>query len=251
MRRLAVALQVLAAAAILAAPSFAFDEVFQQTYPLRPGGSFRLHNVNGSVQISGWDREEVEVHAVKSSRRRPGDLPRVQIEVQAGSDLVAVETRYPRDDGVEVYVEYRIRVPHRVLLRHVGTVNGTVSVSNVDAGGELQSVNGNVEVLESAGRLSARTTNGNVRLELRGLDGSGPMSVETVNGSVLMSLPADASVDLDVRSVNGDFRSEFPLSLQGALDSRHIHARLGAGGGTVRIRTVNGGIRLTIARPVV
>jgi hypothetical protein len=32
-----------------------------QIYPLPSGGSFVLENVNGSVQVEGWSRDEVEV----------------------------------------------------------------------------------------------------------------------------------------------------------------------------------------------
>jgi hypothetical protein len=251
MRRGALALVFAVALAILAAPCFAFDEVFQQTYPLPVGGSFQLQNVNGSVRVGGWDRNEVEVRAVKSARRNPRDLERVQIEVAARPDSVAVDTRYPQDAGVEVYVEYRIRVPHRVLLRRVATVNGAVYVSGVEASGELRSVNGNVEVFESSGRLSAATTNGNVRLELRELDPSGPLMAETVNGSVVLALSPDAGAELDVRSVNGDFHSELPVTLEGSLGSRQFKGRLGAGGSPLRIRTVNGGIRVVALRPIV
>ena len=250
MRRMAVGL-ALVAAAVLAVPCFAFDEVFQQTYALPPGGSFQLQNVNGSVRVSGWNRNEVEVRAVKSSRRNPQDLARVQIEVESKADSVAVTTRYPQDEGVEVSVEYEVRVPHRVQLTRVATVNGAVRVSGVEAIGELRSVNGNIEVFESAGRLNARTTNGNVRLELRNLEPGGPMSVETVNGSVVLELPADAGAELDARSVNGDFRSELPVTLQGSLVSREFHGRLGAGGSPLRIRTVNGAIRVVTARPTI
>src|SRR5574341_416011 len=114
---------ILAAAAVLAAPTWGFDEVFQQTYPLPSGGTFLLTNVNGAVQISGWDRNEVEVRAVKTALGAQSDLKRVRIEVAAAPNRVAVETRYPQDDGVEVYVEYRIRVPRRVHLERVATVN--------------------------------------------------------------------------------------------------------------------------------
>jgi len=251
MRRTALHVVVLVAAAVLAAPSFAFDETFQQTYPLPTGGSFRLQNVNGSVHLSGWDREEVQIRAVKSARWYPGDLHRVQIEVEARPDSVAVETRYPADDGVEVYVEYRIRVPRRVRLTHVATVNGTVRVSSVEARGELLSVNGNVEVFDSSGRLDAHTTNGNVRLELRQIDPGGPLTAETVNGSIVLALPPDAGAELDVRSVNGDFQSELPLTLRGSLGAREFHGRLGAGGSSIRARTVNGAIRVATIRPLV
>src|SRR5712691_5574806 len=102
--RFAVGLVVVAAAVLLAAPGYAFDEVFQQTYPLPSGAVFQLQNVNGSVNISSWEREEVEVYAVKTTQSDPRDLDRVHIEVRSQGDAVAVETRYPQDDGVEVYV---------------------------------------------------------------------------------------------------------------------------------------------------
>ena len=129
-------------------------------------------------------------------------------------------------------------------------------VGGVEGTGELRSVNGNVELLDGAGIFTARTTNGNVRIELRHLGAgptgaSGPMSIETMNGSVVLALPPSANADLDIRSVNGDFRSELPVIAQGSLDSREFRGRLGQGGTTVRVRTVNGGIRLVTARPTI
>ena len=63
---------------MLAAPAWAVDEVFQQTYRLQAGGTFLLTNVNGSVHVSGWDRNEVEVHAVKTALGAQRDLARVR-----------------------------------------------------------------------------------------------------------------------------------------------------------------------------
>src|SRR5437879_5838380 len=60
---------------LLAVPARAsVDEVFDRTVALRSGGSFELQNVNGKVEISGWDRSEVEIHAVKSAKRNQRDL---------------------------------------------------------------------------------------------------------------------------------------------------------------------------------
>src|SRR3989442_15862663 len=74
--RIAASLLVATGMAILAAPGFAVDEVFQQTYPLPEGGAFQLQNVNGSVQVSGWERDEVEVYALKSGLQGHRDLQR-------------------------------------------------------------------------------------------------------------------------------------------------------------------------------
>jgi hypothetical protein len=44
---------------------FAISKEFNQSYPLQPGGKFELQNVNGTVEVQGWDRDVVEVRAVK------------------------------------------------------------------------------------------------------------------------------------------------------------------------------------------
>ena len=42
-----------------AVPCFAISKEFDQTYPLQQGGSFELQNVNGTVEVQTWDRNEV------------------------------------------------------------------------------------------------------------------------------------------------------------------------------------------------
>ncbi len=41
------------------------QEEFHQTYQLARDGRVQLENINGSVRITGWDRNEVKVDAVK------------------------------------------------------------------------------------------------------------------------------------------------------------------------------------------
>ena len=65
----------------LCGPSYAYDETFHRVYPLTAGGSFVLENVNGSVHVDGWDRDEVEVSAVKTSTNESRDVQQVRIEV--------------------------------------------------------------------------------------------------------------------------------------------------------------------------
>ena len=239
-----------AAVVFLASSSSAADRIFQQTYPLAAGGSFLLENVNGSVQVEGWDRNEVEVRAIKLTETNQDDIDHVKIDVDTEPGQVAVRTRYPQGQSGEVAVEYHVFVPNRVLLTGVGTVNGSVSVSGVDGGGELRSVNGNVEVLNSSGRFSAKTTNGNLRMELRQLGEGAPMDIETVNGSVTLGLPPDARADLNVLNMNGNFSSELPITAKaGSPTGRVFRATLGTGGGEILVRTVNGGIRLFLERP--
>jgi hypothetical protein len=239
--------------AVFAPPGFASvsnRQTFEQSYPLAPGGSFLLENVNGSVQVEGWDRDEVEVEAVKTTDADGQDLERVKIDVDSEPDQVSVHTRYPKGEGVEVAVEYHVHVPYCVLLGSIGTVNGSVLVRGVNGGGDLRSVNGNVEVLNSAGRFSAKTTNGDLRLELRQVLDGAPMNLETVNGSVVLGLPSDAKANLKVLSMNGEFHSELPMtSTVSESTARAFRGKLGTGGGEISVRTINGGVRLILQRP--
>ena len=238
-------LVLLSALAGLVFPAHAADENFHHIYPLAAGGSFALENVNGSVQVEGWSRDEVEVSAVKTATRSDSrDLSQVKIEVDDS------HPRYPQGEGAEVAVEYHVHVPYRVLLGSIETVNGSVTVRGVEGGGELRSVNGNVEVFDSSGRFSEKTTNGNLRLELRYLMAGGPMNLETVNGSVVLGLPEGARADLKVLAMNGDFYSELPVTSAASKPAaRAFHAKLGTGGGEISVRTINGGIRLVVQRP--
>jgi len=240
----------LAAVLCLALPGLADVQVFEQTYPLASGGQFVLQNVNGSVRVEGWDRNEVQVRAVKTSESDARDLALVKIDVQSHPREVDVHTLYPDGENAEVAVEYIIHVPYRVLLHSIRTVNGSVSVRGVQGAGELKSVNGNVEVLNSSGRFSARTTNGNLHLELASLTDGAPMDLETVNGSVTLGLPSNASADLSVRNMNGDVSSDVPVTSTVALPGTQIlRGRLGHGGNPISLRTVNGGIRLLLEHP--
>jgi hypothetical protein len=188
---------------------------------------------------------------VKIASRNLRDLDRVTIEVNASPDAVSVATRYPQDEGVGVMVQYRIRVPQDCLVSRITSVNGRLHISGVRNARELRSVNGNVDILDSSGQIKAHTTNGNIHVELRRFDDSHSLSVETVNGSVLVGLPADSGGALDILTMNGDFRSEFPVTLEGSFSPRGFHGTLGRGGSPVRVRSVNGGIRVVAIRPSV
>src|SRR5580693_8510331 len=108
----AIPLCLLFLAAVWAVPSYAISKEFNQTYPLQAGGSFELQNVNGTVDVQGWDRDTIEIRAVKTAKNRESDLDLVSIDVDAKPGVVSVATRYPQNEGVEVAVEYTVRVPH-------------------------------------------------------------------------------------------------------------------------------------------
>jgi hypothetical protein len=256
--RAALLLGIVIVTAVCALSGRAADEVFERTVPLSPGGSFALQNVNGSVTVTGWDRDAVEVRAVKSlpstsAALAISDIARVQVGLASTSARVVVTTTYPKDDIADVVVTYSVHVPRRVLLARIFTVNGTVRVNGLEGAGQLRAVNGDVEVSGTAGLFSASTTNGDIHMELlrlagfphsQNLDHAVPMHLDTVNGTIDVALPSETQASLQVRCVSGDFRSDLPVTTLGAYTPRQFQGRLGSGGTEVRLSTVNGAIHI-------
>lgn len=238
---------VLAGAVLFSgAATQAAEQSWAKTFPLAPGGKFALVNVNGSVDVRGWDRDTVEIRAVKSARN-PEDLQRVTIEANAAAGRVEIITHYPEEEGVDAGVEFHVRVPSRVMLERVMTVNGNVDVAGIEGKATLHTVNGNVEAFNCAGSFSARTTNGNIREELSRLDADS--ALETVNGSVMIALPKSAGAQVEAQSMNGEVRTELSLSMLSGYVPGKLTGKLGGGGPALRLYSVNGAIQIVLLKP--
>ena len=160
-----VGLALLLVTSFTAAECRAVTKEVTTTYPLKADGSFDLKNVNGTIRIEAWDKDVVEVRAVKTTQDKESALDQVTIDVDAKPDSLSISTRYPEEGGVEVAVDYTIHVPRHAHLNHLSTVNGTLSVTEAEGIGDLHTVNGNIEIYGGSGNVHARTTNGNVYME--------------------------------------------------------------------------------------
>jgi hypothetical protein len=70
-------------------------EEFRQTVAFDADGEFDISNVNGSIQIATWNRNEVQIIATKSASSEAA-LKQVQIEITGSGDRVEVDTKLPR-----------------------------------------------------------------------------------------------------------------------------------------------------------
>jgi len=238
--------------AVMMAPGcFGVSQEVRKTYPMRADGTFELNNVNGTVRIEGWDKDEVEVRAIKSTPEDGSLLDLVAIEVDATADGFSVSTHYPQEQGVEVAVDYVVYVPRHAQLSRVNNINGAVRVFSSESLGELHTVNGNIEIYESSGDVHAHTINGNVYLELKHANDAKGASVETTNGSVLLAIPQDLPAELEARCMNGRFSSDLPMVMKGEAQPRTVHGERGHGGAPIHLGTVNGTIRVVALRSTV
>lgn len=242
-RKIGLSLFMLSASVL--APLYAANtKEFTKTVPLKSDGSIDLSNVNGTVRIEAWDKDIVEIRAVKTTQDRESALDQVCINVESKPDALSISTQYHEESGVDVAVDYTIHVPRHAHLNHLSTVNGTLRVTESEGIGELRTVNGNIEIYGGSGNVHAHTTNGNVYLEWkRAADASGAVA-ETTNGSVLLAIPANTRANLEAHCRNGSFSTSLPFIMQGEDQPRVLHGKLGQGGVPIQLGTVNGAIRV-------
>lgn len=248
----------------LAAPAQELREDFQQTYPLSPNGRLSLENLNGGVHITAWDRDEVQVNAVKRAYRRER-LDEAKIEVNATADTLRIKTTYPdwnqtytdeqkgRNNNPAV-VDYTISVPRTARLESIDLVNGSLELDGVAGNVKASSVNGRVTARGLAGEAKLSTVNGNVEATFSRLDEAKPISLGSVNGNVTVVIPSDANAVVRAGTVHGDISNEFGLEVQhGDYVGHELHGQLGTGGPRIRLGNVNGRISIKHAqdgRPV-
>jgi hypothetical protein len=126
-------------------------EHFEQTYPLSANGVVSVSNVNGSISIDGWERNEVKLEYTKTADSRER-LSQVEIRISAQPDRFSVETDYGNSgnnrgwhgDG-KLTVEYRLMVPRGAVLSEIETVNGSASIANLVNIMKVSAVNGSVK----------------------------------------------------------------------------------------------------------
>ncbi len=225
-------------------------EKFTQTYPLDANGSIQLENVNGSVEIVAWDKNEVSLEAEKSARDQEG-LTRMHLRIESTNRRLTVKTELEKKwkfwDNMNAQVHYKLMVPAGVSLDRIGVVNANITVTGVKGPAKLESVNGNIEAEGLAGDGSFETVNGSVRASYSALPANGRVSLETVNGSCKLIVPKDAAFDLDADTVNGRISCDFPITLQNS-GKRELRGPVNGGGTRVSLESVNGGLTVSSAK---
>ncbi|MDT8070661.1 MAG: DUF4097 family beta strand repeat-containing protein [Terriglobia bacterium] len=241
-----VLLGVTLAVALASLPAHAgVTEEFHKTYPISPDGRISVKNLNGAVTVVAWDKNEVQIDAMKTGDTKEL-VDEAKIEVTAGSSAIDVRTHYPEDrhNYHAATVDYTLHVPRRGRLDKIELVNGRVSIQGVQGGIRASSVNGEVEAREVAGDMNLQSVNGRVLADMRAPARS--VELGTVNGQVALKIPSDASAEINASTVHGNISNDFniPVNHGHFAPGSELRARLGKGETRMKLSTVNGGIEI-------
>jgi DUF4097 and DUF4098 domain-containing protein YvlB len=209
---LRVALPIIALAA-----GAAHAEEVTKSGPADPKGEVNIVNVAGEVEVVGWDRAEVQVHADLGS-----GVERLDFKTEGAHTLVKVVL--PRMGGSSGSSDLVVRVPRDSSIS-VNTVSADQRITGVRGGQRLQAVSGGVETEFGPGDLEVKTVSGSITG--RSLDGKGSVRATSVSGAIQLD---KIGPELDLNTVSGDMSVRVAERLERA-----------------RIKTTNGNLDLTAA----
>jgi hypothetical protein len=202
---------------------------------------------NGGISVEGAGRSDILIEArVVATAATEAEARAIAARVQVVATADHVNAEGPRDLGRREgwHVSYRLSVPTQTPLS-LRSTNGGISVDGVNSRVELNTTNGGVKLTRMGGDVQGRTTNGGIDVDLDGSawNGSG-LDVQTTNGGVRLRIPAQYNAHLETGTSNGSVNIDFPMTVQG-IAGRSFSTDLGGGGATLRVRTSNGGVRIT------
>lgn len=252
-------------------------EKFQKTYDVKPEIKVDIYNINGNIEVSKWDKDELEVIAIKETKGDKEELDKVKIEVTTNGDM-EIRTVYI-DKKAKVVVNYEIKVPGNVVLGNIENSNGLIYIEGTKGPSVLETSNGRIEAKDVDGDLNLSTSNGSIRVEnVRGYvnartsnssidikETEGISKVKTSNGSIKVEIPDIRGDKVDIVTSNGsidvyinvglDVDIEMDTSL-GTVSNHnlpidiiesgktYIKGKLGNGGPKIDINTSIGSIEL-------
>ena len=157
-----------------------------------PKGEVDIVNVAGTVEVVGWDRAEIEVHADLGS-----GVERLDFKTEGAHTLIKVVL--PKMSGSSGSSDLVVKIPRDSSL-NVNTVSADQRISSVRGAQRLQAVSGGIETEFGPGDLEAKTVSGD--LVARGIDGNkGSARATSVSGDIQLDR---VGPQLDLNTVSGD-----------------------------------------------
>ena len=182
---------VLVAVALTLAQAAGAEEV-ERKANADPRGEVVIGNVAGEVQVTGWDRNEVQVRADLSS-----GVERLDFETSGARTTIKVVL--PKGRGnYEGSSDLQISVPRGSSLS-INTVSADQIIKDVRGSQRLQAVSGMIQTELYNEDLEVKSVSGDV--SIRGTNGKGVLRLTTVSGDARMQ---DIGSEMDLNTVTGD-----------------------------------------------
>ena len=233
------------AAGILSA---ADSKDIHRTFPLDSRGHVTIDTYKGSIHVSTWDRNEVDV-AVRIEEDGDvfaQDVKRADVRFDASAIDVRITSidQWFFLDGVAPLYHYTIRMPRAASLR-VKDYKSESEVSDLAGDLQLDTYKGSVQLKNHSGGLTVNTYKGEIRADFAAV--TAPVRVDTYKGDIELRMPRDSRFDLstDLGRRGGDPDNDFARYVRTSNFRDRTHrSQINGGGPEVRVRSYKGEFRL-------
>jgi DUF4097 and DUF4098 domain-containing protein YvlB len=222
-------------------------ERVEKTVPFATGGTLKVSNFSGRVEITGEQRPDVSIVAIRRATR--SRLDHIKLAIETSGSTVTIEANRRDDSWKEekdnvVETEMTIRVPASAEL-DINVFSSPVTVTGVTGRHHVHGFSADLHLDRTAGPIDAETFSGAIYLSPASWDKDQSVKAKTFSGDIELKLPASAGGSVEFDSFSGDIRADVPLLLQ-SKSRRALRAQLkdGAGSGALYFKTFSGDVRL-------
>jgi hypothetical protein len=225
-----------------------------RTVALPANGSVDIETHKGSIRVSVWDRQEVEIHArieaepgtIMDRRRFDG----TEVRIDSSADSVRIKTYYPdfnwcclTDNETNPEVKYTIRMPKTARLA-IRDHRSDTEVTGLQGALDLTTQRGAARLRGLGGALHLDTHRGDVQVEFSSFKSNS--SVTNYRGTVEVSIPKTAGFDLQTNSGRrGSIDTDFAVMTHTiSRRGETVHGAVNGGGPALRIVTERGEVHL-------
>ena len=156
-----------------------YRQDFHYTYPLKPGGRLSVETFNGSVEVSGWDQETVDVSGSKYGPSLEA-ADSLKVAIDNSPDSVSIRVTRPSDRRGNMGARFVIKIPRSAYLDRIFTSNGAIRTQDGSGPARLHTSNAEIRVQALRGSLDAQTSNSSIEL----IDIAGDVKAHTSNGHI-------------------------------------------------------------------
>lgn len=244
------------------------DTPINLSHDAKPNVQLQISNVKGSVTVTAWDRNQVQVTGRLGDGAKPlaieGSNSSMSIKVESagksgwlnwGSDTsmgsTTLDVRVPKGASLDVDV---VSAPMNIDgieggTIKVNTVSGKARINARSPSIDADAVSGSIELAGSADRVNLQTVSGDILAPNVGAEAGlqtvsgrirvngGPwrkLNLSTVSGDVQLSGGVAPNGAYDVDSMSGDVQIQVPSNLSAVIKASTFSGDLRSDFGTVK-----------------
>ncbi|HSY33340.1 MAG TPA: hypothetical protein VLA42_15240 [Verrucomicrobiae bacterium] len=169
--------------------------------------------VNGGVQVQGWDKDTYSVTACKAADASGNDVERIFSQIKLSVENGRVSVSGPSEhDNWTVFLLVRAPRSANLVLR---ANNGPLSIYHLDGKLEARAINGPISLQGFSGEANISAENGPIDL----VGNSGKLRLHTENGPISVSLSGEVwkGSGLEADAQNGPLTLRVPKNYQSSL----------------------------------